>query len=25
MTPKAKGFVLAQNWFQDISPVSTDQ
>jgi len=25
MTPKAKGFVQAQNWFQDISPVSTDQ
>jgi len=25
MTPKAKRFVQAQNWFQDISPVSTDQ
>ena len=22
MTPKVKGFVQAQNWFQDFSPVS---
>jgi ABC-type transport system substrate-binding protein len=25
MTPKVKGFVQAQNWFQDFSPVSVEK